>query len=238
MFIIGKYFLNRKHKTKKATKQVTTSNILAYLHSYVKRRVMSNFFKSKIKFLSWELFFFFHWKYLEHLPRDILSHNRTDAIARRACGFHLLSIVSNPAVLSRCLLCMRLVDTCKFAVNEMNASSVFGRMVTVNGDCFVFSLLIASLVSPELFMAPPCPASGLTWRSGTLQVCASHPRHWLPSPYPFSLMGPPACDSLQARVWGTLFLLFQNTCFYTYYDKHKLLFKLTCNSYNTKFILQ
>jgi len=52
MFIIEKYVLNRKHKTKKATKQITTINILAYLHSYVKRRVMNNFFKNKIKFLS------------------------------------------------------------------------------------------------------------------------------------------------------------------------------------------
>ena len=47
MFIIEKYFLNRKHKTKKATKQITTINILAYLHSYVKRRVMSKFLKTK-----------------------------------------------------------------------------------------------------------------------------------------------------------------------------------------------
>ena len=59
MFIIEKYVLNRKHKTKKATKQITTINILAYLHSYVKRRVMNNFFKNKIKFLSWKLFFSF-----------------------------------------------------------------------------------------------------------------------------------------------------------------------------------
>ena len=94
-------------------------------------------------------------------------------------------------ILIRYFLCIRLVDACRFTVNEMNASSVFGRMVTTNRDCFVPSLLIASLVSPELLMAPPCPTSGLTWHSGTLQVYASHPGHWLHSPYPF----PSFCSS-------------------------------------------
>ena len=81
-------------------------------------------------------FFFSHLKYLEHLPRNILSHKCTDTTAGHVCGFHFLSVVSNTAILIRYLLCRRLVDTCKFTVNEMNASSVFGRMVTINGDCW------------------------------------------------------------------------------------------------------